>query len=223
MSFSCLNPSAEWDILTRQNYINNEEIVMSDPILDTYTKKSEDPEYCGYNQLQCAAFGEDVAAVTHLLELYRSDGTLEGQLQFQNTTAPGEAKPTFENILHVAMKNPVVFKLICNELLNSPDIFVSLIKQTDMDGDNVLHQFLQFERSESCAILADLVKGVEDKNDRAQLVEALQEAMEATNQAGESPASRMESHASDPKKHVVIESMQALQTVLLEVSAGLSR
>src|SRR3990167_6402974 len=101
---------------------------MSDPILEEYTKKSEDPEYCGYNPLQCAAYDENIEAVKHLLSLYRQEDRLEEQLQFQNTVAPGDAKPTDENILHVAMKNPAVFKLICDELLNFPDMLVSLIK-----------------------------------------------------------------------------------------------
>ncbi len=101
-------------------------------------------------------------------------------------------------------------------------MLVSLIKQADMDEDNVLHQFLQFERAEACAILSALVNAMEDKHDRAQLVEVLQEAMEALNQVGESPSSRIQAYASKPGKQAIVASMTELQEVLAAVTADMS-
>lgn len=58
-----------------------------------------------------------------------------------------------QNILHVAMKNTPAFTLVCKYLPSK--YLASLIPQTDIFGNNVLHQFYFFDRLDSLNVLQE--------------------------------------------------------------------
>lgn len=135
-------------------------------ILEEYGAKSKDPEYAGYNPLQCAAYDGDGDDVQALIYHYDSIKTTLAELSYVSP-----ADRTKENILHVAMKHPAVFSLICWAIEeHDKSLFAQLIAQGDVDDDTVFHQIAEFGRAPS---LKHLVPYVTKCVDPAELQAAL--------------------------------------------------
>lgn len=110
-------------------------------LLKEYSEKSQNPKYAGYTPLQCAALDGDYEDVQGLLFYYDEQKTTRAEL-----TRVSEG-PTKENILHIAMKHPEVFSLICWAIEeHDRTLFARLICQVDADEDTVFHQIAEYGR-----------------------------------------------------------------------------
>ena len=121
-------------------------------LVQDFEEKSKSDAYVGYSPLQCALDDEHDDAVKILLR-----DASKTDLEFVNTTAQ-HPNATNENILHVAMKKPALFEACLVAIIKHPGLLANLIAARDIDGDNLLHQFVEFGRIEALRILVDTVK-----------------------------------------------------------------
>jgi hypothetical protein len=136
------------------------------------------PEGAAFLEQDLQTLAQDVR---FLLEYYKEHGKLQKRLTYQNV------EDTDENILHVAMMFPEIFKIIIDIANNNKldgsekSILQDLLFRPDVNGDYVVHQLVEFGRVGSLQILCDLAG--EDKSIR----ETLQHSMNLTNQWGLTP------------------------------------
>lgn len=113
-----------------------------------------------YNPLQCAAYSCDRTAVEVLIEYYTKNNTLAQELQYM------EGK-FGESILHIAMKDSVIFEACC-QALKRVGLFEAVLMRADGDQDTVLHQVVAYGRKDALNTL------MSDEEVRPLLAEALQ-------------------------------------------------
>jgi hypothetical protein len=118
-------------------------------ILAEYKEKSEDPKNENYSPLQCAVYDGDFEEVQALLFYYDEQKTTLAELSYVSPETN-----TKENILHVAMKHPAIFDLICWAITeHDSKLFSLLIQQGDIDNDTIFHQIAEFGRVEALKLL----------------------------------------------------------------------
>lgn len=137
-------------------------------IIAAYIQESQQDD-ARYSPLQCAAYKSDRVGVQVILDECRRTNTLQQELRY----AGGKFG---ENILHIAIKDPFIFRQCC-DALQSVDLFEPTLLQADGDGDTVMHQVVEFGRKESLEILTS------DDEMRPLLLSVI----EAVNRHGETP------------------------------------
>jgi hypothetical protein len=105
-----------------------------------------------YSPLQLAAHDGNAPAVIALLDCYLllKQNILQRELSYVNNDDSG----THENILHVAIKNPDIFRICC-DALKSQGFIEETILEGNMDGDTILHQAIKLGRTDVLQILMD--------------------------------------------------------------------